>query len=69
MFTVVRMTCGGFGAGTLAVLALCLNASAVGAPAAPGARIVSPEPASMRSRLALMLEYSPGFISKSPSKK
>jgi hypothetical protein len=39
----------------LAVLALSLNALAVGAPGAPGFLIFSPDPALMRSRLALML--------------
>jgi len=36
----------------LAVLALSLNALAVGAPLAPGLRIFSPEPAAMRAFLA-----------------
>ncbi len=36
----------------LAVFALSRNAFAVGAPFAPGVRIFSPDPASMRWRLA-----------------
>ena len=45
-----------------AVLADSLNALAVGAPAVPGLRIFSPEPALMRSRLAWMLAYRPGLV-------
>jgi hypothetical protein len=41
-----------FLAGFLAVLALSLNALAVGAPLAPGLRIFSPDPAAMRAFLA-----------------
>ena len=52
-----------FLAGFLAVLALSRNAEAVGAPLVPGLRIFSPDPAAMRSRLALILAYRPGFIS------
>ena len=39
----------------LAVFLDCLKALAVGAPLLPGLRIVSPLPALMRFRLALML--------------
>jgi hypothetical protein len=39
----------------LAVLADCLNAFAVGAPFDPGFRIVSPDPALIRFRLAWIL--------------
>jgi hypothetical protein len=49
----------------LAVLALSLNALAVGAPLAPGLRIFSPDPAAMRAFLAWILAYSPGFTSNS----
>ena len=45
-----------------AVLALCLNALAVGAPALPGFRIFSPLPAAIRFFFAAMLEYKPGFL-------
>jgi hypothetical protein len=45
-----------------AVLALVLKAAAVGAPLAPGLRMVSPLPAAMRSRLAWILAYKPGFL-------
>ena len=45
-----------------AVLALCLNALAVGAPLAPGFRIFSPDPAAIRFFFALMLAYKPGFL-------
>jgi len=38
-----------------AVLADCLNASAVGAPSDPGLRIFSPDPLAIRSLLAAML--------------
>ena len=44
-----------------AVLALCLNALAVGAPLVPGFRIFSPDPAAMRFFFDAMLEYKPGF--------
>lgn len=47
----------------LAVLALSLNALAVGAPLAPGLRIFSPDPAAIRSFLAWMLAYKPFFMS------
>jgi hypothetical protein len=57
---------GGFLAGIylpfLAVLALSLNALAVGAPLAPGLRIFSPDPAAMRAFFALMFAYNPGFM-------
>lgn len=46
----------------LAVLALSLNAFAVGAPLVPGLRIFSPDPAAIRSFLAWMFAYSPGFM-------
>ena len=39
-----------------AVFAAALNAAAVGAPLAPGLRIFSLEPASMRLRFAAILE-------------
>jgi len=39
----------------LAVLALCLNALAVGAPLDPTLRIFSPDPAAILLRLAWML--------------
>tara|TARA_R110002126_G_scaffold274339_1_gene419302 strand:- start:213 stop:518 length:306 start_codon:yes stop_codon:yes gene_type:complete len=48
----------------LAVLADCLNALAVGAPAVPGLRIFSPDPEAIRARLAWMFAYNPflGFL-------
>ena len=46
---------------TLAVLAASLKLVAVGAPFAPTFLIFSPEPASMRSRLALIFAYKPGL--------
>jgi len=46
----------------LAVLAESLNALAVGALGAPGLRIFSLEPAAMRSCLAWILAYKPGFV-------
>jgi hypothetical protein len=42
-----------------AVFADLANASFAGAPAAPGARMVSPEPCAMRSRLAFTFAYRP----------
>jgi hypothetical protein len=39
-----------------------LNAAAVGAPLEPGFRIRSPDPALMRSCLALMFAYSPCLV-------
>jgi len=42
-----------------AVLAAFLKSEALGAPADPGLRIVSPDPALIRLRLACMLAYSP----------
>jgi len=48
----------------LAVFAAFLKAEDLGAPLDPGLRIVSPEPALIRLRLAWMLLYSPlGIIS------
>jgi hypothetical protein len=45
----------------LAVFAAALNAFAVGAPLAPGFRILSSEPAFMRFRFAWMLAYKPSL--------
>ena len=48
----------------LAVFAAFLKAEDLGAPLDPGLRIVSPDPALIRLRLAWMLLYSPlGIIS------
>jgi hypothetical protein len=47
--------------GFFAVLAESLKSFAVGAPAAPGFRIFSPDPAAIRARLALMFAYNPGL--------
>ena len=43
-------------------MAACLKFSAVGAPLLLGFRIVSPDPAAMRLRLAWIFAYSPGFF-------
>jgi hypothetical protein len=43
----------------LAVFLAFLKAEALGAPFDPGLRIVSPDPALIRLRLACMLLYSP----------
>ena len=43
----------------LVVFRAFLKASAVGAPADPGLRILSPDPAAIRLRLACILLYSP----------
>lgn len=53
--------------GRLAVLAAALKARAVGAPLVPGLRMRSPDPALMRSRLAFILAYNPGFITYTPN--
>jgi len=45
-----------------AVLALCLNALAVGAPALPGFRIFSPLPAAIRFFFLSMFLYKPGGL-------
>ena len=45
--------------GFLAVFAAALKFAAVGAPASPGLRIFSPDPAAMRLRFAWMFAYSP----------
>jgi hypothetical protein len=47
--------------GFFAVFAESLKSFAVGAPGAPGFLIVSPDPAAIRFRLALMFAYSPAF--------
>ena len=44
------------------VLAEAVNARAVGAPADPGVRIFSPDPALMRFFFACMFAYNPGLL-------
>jgi hypothetical protein len=46
----------------LAVLADFTKSDFFGAPFSPGLRIFSPDPAAMRSRLALMFAYNPGLV-------
>lgn len=48
--------------GFFAVFAESLKAFAVGAPFEPGLRMRSPEPALIRSFLAWMFAYKPGFL-------